>query len=173
MKILISAGIFLALLSSVAMGQGKTDLDQLEEKISSHIQSQFAGWRHKRVEPFSPSSNTLVQFWSLPNRTVKVSVAIRESAEDAKKELQSFLQFKQERKQLTGIGDEAFASGLYDSTIAFRRGRYVVYVSTVVHIEDDVDGRNLSEAELETRRKSEVQRITREFAKQLSSIKLH
>ena len=85
-------------------------------------------------------------------------------------EIQRFGQSIKERKQLTEIGDEAFASGLYDSNMTLRRGRYVIYVSTVVYVEDDADARNLSEAELETRRKSEVQRITREFAKQLSSI---
>lgn len=172
MKTLMKVALILATLASVAVGQGKANADRLGEKISSQLESRLSGWHYKRVEPFGPSSNVVVQSWSSTNRIVKVSVAIRQSVEDAKKEIKSFLQFRREPQELTGFGDEAFAPENDGSDVVLRRGRYVIYISTVADVESDSDARNLSKAELETRRKTEVQRIGREFAKQLSSIEL-
>lgn len=172
MKTLINLALIVATLASVAAGQGKADLDRLGENISKQLESRLSGWHYKRVEPFAPSSNIVVQAWSTTNRIVKVTVAIRESVDDAKKEIRSFLQFRRESQELTGFGDEAFAPERDGPDIVLRRGRYVIYVSTVADIDSEADARNLSKAELETRRKSEVQRIGKEFARQLSSIEL-
>ena len=101
-----------------------------------------------------------------------MTIAIRESVDDAKKEIRSFLQFRREPQELSGFGDEAFAPERDGSDIVLRRGRYVIYVSTVADSDSEADARNLSKAELETRRKTEVQRIGKEFARQLSSIEL-
>ena len=172
MKTLISVAVILAALASVAVGQGKADVDRLGEKIASQLESRLSSWHYRRVEPFGPSSNIVVQSWSSTNRIVKVTVAIRESVADAKKEFRSFLQFRREPQELTGFGDEAFAPERDGSDVVLRRGRYVIYISTVAEVESDSDARNLSPVELETRRKTEVQRIGKEFAKQLSSIEL-
>jgi hypothetical protein len=172
MKTLINFALVLATLASVAVGQGKADVDRLGEKIAKQLESRLAGWHYKRVEPFGPGSTIVVQSWSTTNRIVKVTVAVRESVEDAKKEIKSYLQFRREPEQLTGFGDEAFAPERNGSNIVLRRGRYVFYISTVADIDDEPDVRNLSRAELETRRKAEVQRIGKEFARQLSSIEL-
>lgn len=169
MKKLISAGIIVGIVLSIAVAQGNAELDRLDEKISSHLATQFPGWRHKRVEPVAPSSTVLVQFWSSANRVVKVSVAIHHSTEEAKREIQDFLKFRQPQ-ELRGFGDEAFAAEPEGRTIVFRRGRYVIYLSTVADVEGDSDAASLSKAERETRQKAEVQRIGKEFAKQVSSI---
>jgi hypothetical protein len=172
MKPSMSIALILATFASMAVGQGKADLDRRGEKIAKELESRLSGWHYKRVEPFGPSSNIVVQVWSSENRIVKVAVAIRESVEDAKKEIKSFLQFRREPEQLSGFGDEAFAPERDGSSIVVRRGRFVIYISTVAEIESDADARNLSAVELAARRKSEVKRIGREFAKQLSSIEL-
>jgi hypothetical protein len=172
MKTLLSAALIVATLVSVTLAQGKPDLDRLDEKISSQIQPKVPGWRHKRLPAFGGTSTVLEQTWSSGNRIVKVAVAIRQSVEDAKKEIKSFLQFRREPQELIGFGDEAFAPERDGSDVVFRRGRYVIYISTVADVESDSDARNLSKVELETRRKTEVQRIGKEFAKQLSSIEL-
>lgn len=169
MKKLISAGIIVGIVLSIAVAQGNAELDRLDEKISSHLATQFPGWRHKRVEPVAPSSTVLVQFWSSANRVVKVSVAIHHSTEEAKREIQDFLKFRQPQ-ELRGFGDEAFAAEPEGRTIVFRRGRYVIYLSTVADVEGDSDAASLSKAERETRQKAEVQRIGKEFARQVSSI---
>jgi hypothetical protein len=96
MKTLINIALILATLAAVAVGQGRADADRLGERITKQLEPKLAGWHYKRVEPFGPSSNIVVQSWSTTNRIVKVTVAIRESVEDAKKEIRSFLQFRRE-----------------------------------------------------------------------------
>ena len=172
MKTLMSTALILATLVSVTWAQGKPDLDRLDEKIRSQLELKLTGWRHKRLPPFGGTSTVMDQTWSSGNRIVTVAVAVRQSVEDAKKEIKSFLQGRRQPEQLSGFGDEAFAPERDGSSIVLRRGRYVIYISTVADIEGDADARNLSEVELAGRRKSEVKRIGREFAKQLSSIEL-
>jgi hypothetical protein len=169
MKTLISIALILVTLVAVTVGQGKADVDRLGEKIAGQLESKLSGWRYTSVEPFAPSSNILVQMWSSENKTVKVAVAIRQSVEDAKKEVKSFLQFRREPQEL-GFGDEAFAPERDGSNIVLRRGRHVIYIHTRVEIDSNSDAQNLSASERETQRKAEVQRIGKEFAKQLSSI---
>jgi hypothetical protein len=168
----MSAALMMVTLVSVTSAQGKPDLDRLDEKIRSHLELKLPGWRHKRLSPFGGTSTVLDQTWSSGNRIVTVAVAVRQSVEDAKKEMKSFLQFRRDPEELSGFGDEAFAPERDGSSVVVRRGRYVIYISTVAEIESDADARNLSEVELAARRKSEVKRIGREFAKQLSSIEL-
>lgn len=168
----MSIALILATLVSVTVGQGKPDLDRLDEKIRSHLELKLPGWRHTRPPPFGGTTTVLAQTWSSGNRIVKVAVAVRQSVEDAKKEIRSFLQFRREPEQLSGFGEEAFAPERDGSDVVLRKGRYVIYISTVADIEGDADERNLSEVELAARRKSEVKRIGKEFAKQLSLIEL-
>ena len=172
MKSLINAWLVLATLASVGVGQGKPDLDRLDEKISSHLESKLTGWIHKRVEAFGGSTTVLVQGWGSTNRAVKVAVAVRESPDDAKKEIRSYLQFRRETEELTGFGDEAYAPERNGPQIVLRKGRYVIYVSTIAHVEEDAEAQYLSQVELATLRQSEVQRITKEFARLLSSVEL-
>lgn len=172
MKTLMSTAFILGALVSMTLAQGKPDLDRLDEKIGSHLELKLPGWRHKRLPPFGETSSVLDQTWSSGNKIVTVAVAVRQSAEDAKKEIRSFLQFRHDPEELSAVGDEAYAPERDGSDIVLRRGRYVIYISTVVYVEDDADARNLSEVELAARRKSEVKRIGREFAKHLSSIEL-
>ena len=77
MKTLLSTALIVATLVCVAVGQGKLDLDRLEEKISSHLESKLLGWKHKRLAPFGGSSTVLEQSWRSGNRVVKVAVATR------------------------------------------------------------------------------------------------
>ncbi len=171
MKTLINSALILATLVSVTVGQGKVDVDRLREKIASQLQSKLSGWRYKPVEAFGPTSSVLVQVWSSENKTVKIAVATRQSVEDAKKEIRSFLQFRRDPEELTGFGDEAFAPERDGPDIVFRRGRHVIYINTRVEADNDsLDTQNLSTPEREAQRKAEVQRIGKEFAKQLSSI---
>ena len=172
MTTLMSTALIVATLVSITVPQGKPDLDRLDEKISSQLELKLPGWRHKRLPAFGGTSTVMEQTWSSGNRIVKVAVAMRQSVEDAKNEIKSFLQFRREPQELPGFGDEAFAPEREGSNIVVRRGRYVIYISAVVDVEGDSDARNLSKVEIEGRRKSEIQRIGKEFAKQLSSIEL-
>lgn len=169
---LIAVVLIVATLASVAVGQGKTDVDRLAEKIAKQLEPKLTGWRYRRVEAFQPSSTIVVQSWYTPTRVVSVKVAIRETDEDANKEIKSFLQFRSEPQELTGFGDEAYATERDYRSIVMRKGRFVIYINPVAYVETDPDAQTLSKAELETRNKSEVERLGKEFAKHLSSIEL-
>ena len=172
MKTLISVGIILAVLA-FAQTQRKEDLDGLSEKIINHLESKLPGWQHRRLPPFgTPESKVVDQVWSIPNRIVKVAVAVRGSAEDAKKEIRSFLEFRQDPQELTGIGDEAFWPERNGPSLVLRKGRYVIYLSIVLFVEEDPDAQKLTKAEQQARAKSETERILKEFATQFSALEL-
>jgi len=76
-------------------------------------------------------------------------------------------------QELSGFGGEELARERNGSNVVLSRGRYVIHISTVADVESAEGGRNPAEAELETRRKTEVQRIEKECAKELSPIELY
>ena len=82
MKTLFVVALILASLASVAIGQEKTDVDRLGEKIAEQLEPMLTGWRYERVGPFYPGSLIVVQTWGSTNRCVMVRVAIRETEED-------------------------------------------------------------------------------------------
>lgn len=166
----MSTALILATFGSFTLAQKKPDLDRLDEKIRSHIELKLPGWRHKRLSPFGGTSTVLDQTWSSGNRIVTVAVAVRESVEDAKTEVKSFLQFRRDTEQLSGFGDEAFAPERDGADIVLRRGRHVIYINTRVDADGYAEAQTRVASERETERKAEVHRIGREFAKQLSSI---
>ena len=168
----LTLALILVMLAAVAVGQEKPDVERVEEQIASQLKTRLPGWKYKRLEPFGGSTTIVTQTWCTTNRVVKVAVAIRESAEDAKKEIRSFLQFRRDPEELIGFGEEAYAPERNGYDIVLRRGRFVIYISTVVYVESDSDSQSLSKAEIEARGKAEVHRIGREFARQLSSIDL-
>lgn len=159
MKILMSAGIIFAALASVA-GQGTRDVDRLDEKIRSHLEFALPGWNHKRVPPIKGSKNVMVHFWySAANVNVKVDVSVRPTADDAKREIRSFLEFRKKPLELKEFGEEAFTPEFDGSDLVLRKGRYVIYLSMV-----DLDAGQP--------RNDELKKTGREFAKQLSLIDL-
>lgn len=157
---------------SQALGQARADLDLLENRVSTHVQSKFKEWTHKRVQPFFPGSDVLVEFWHSPNRTVKIAVVVHQSTDKAKEEVRSFVSTSLRPEHLKGFGEEAYTLGMESSDIIMRRGRYVIYVNTWAVVEDDADARSLTEPQLLSRRKSEQQRIGKEFARQLLDVEL-
>jgi hypothetical protein len=172
MRTSIIVALILAALGSVAVAQKKPDVDRMGENIANQLKTRLPGWTYKRLEPFGGSTTIVSQTWSTTNRIVKVTVAIRESVEDAKKEVRSFLEFSKDPEELTGFGDEAYAPERNGSSVVLRRGRFVIYISTVAYVDSDPDARTLTRAEMAAREKAEVNRIGREFARQLSSIEL-
>ena len=158
---------------ALGVGQEKADLAGLSEKISSQIQAKLPDW--KSMSPHTSGtlqSGIVVQAWYVPHRNVQVAIAIRESVEAAKKEIRSYLQFRREPRILTGFGDEAFAPEPNGYQYVLRRGRYVIYISTVLFIEEDADTQGLTKSELQARQKTEVERILTAFATQMSAIEL-
>ena len=172
MKTLMTVGIILAVLA-LGVGQEKADLAGLSEKINRQIQTKLPDW--KSMSPNisgTLQSGIVVQSWYVPHRNVHVAIAVRESVEAAKKEIRRYLEFRREPQTLTGFGDEAFAPEPNGYQYVLRRGRYVIYISIVLFVEEDPDAQKLTKAEQQARAKAETERILKEFATQFSALEL-
>ena len=166
--------IFLLILIAVlpighGRAQGQEDLDSLDDKISHHVATKMPGWAHKRGEPIKGSKNVLVEFWQFSNRVVKISIVPQKSVEEAREKMQSFIRNTKEAEPLKGFGDEAYSWGYAGSNVIFRRGKIAVFVSTVADVDEDPDARMLNQVERSERERSEIKRLSKEFAKHVAS----
>jgi hypothetical protein len=161
------AFLLLGLLVITAIAQSDADLDRLDAKVNEHLERKMPGWKHKRGEPMEGSKNVLIEFWSTSTRAVKVSVVPYASAQAAEGVLKGFLKYESQKEELKGYGDEAYGWGYGASRVVFRRGRFIVYVSTYAEVDSDPDARSLSQSEKGEREKSEMRRLNREFAKHI------
>jgi hypothetical protein len=72
-------------------------------------------------------------------------------------------------KTLSDVGEEAYAWGYGLSDIAFRKGRYNVFVSTTAEIGGRSEERTFSQQQRFDLMKSEMRKWSREFAKHASN----
>ena len=165
MKILIFCGLLLgATLTSPIIVRAQADLDRLDEKFRHHIEPAMSEWKYKRGKPTSEGENVLVQFWSFSERRVMISVMPYRSAQDAKQALQEFAKYLPNKETVPGYGDEAYAWGYGLSKIAFRRGRFNIYVSTTAEIGARPEERTLTDDQRFDLMKSEMRKWSRVFA---------
>ncbi len=167
-------GIYLAIgLFCLCIGpvhaQNTPELDQLEAKVSRHLESQMVGWAHKRGEPIQGSRNVLVEHWSWSNRVITISILPQKSAQAVREKMQSFVRITPEAQELKGFGDEAYSWGYEGSNVVFRKGRVAVFVSTVAAVDADPDARALSRSEKTARMIAEMRRLSQEFAKHVAN----
>jgi hypothetical protein len=158
------------LLLSQALAQDRSKLDALDEKVKRDFEKSMPEWKHERVEPVVKSENVLIEFWSFENRKVKVSILPHESVEKAHEVFKNHERYSANKEVLNGVGDEAITSGYGSADVAFRRGRFTVYVSTSADVDADADARSLSQSERFNREKSEMVRLSRAFAKQMARV---
>jgi HrpA-like RNA helicase len=155
------------LLVSQVLAQDRTKLDALNEKIRRDFEMTIPEWKHERVEPIVKTENVLIEFWSFANRKVKISILPHESAEKAHEVFKNHERYSPNKQVLNGLGDEAVASGYGSADVAFRRGKFTVYISATADVDADADARSLSQAERFKREKSEMVRVSREFARHM------
>jgi len=165
MKTLFGIGLLFGVLGVFGLAQAQSDLGRLDEKFARHIEKMMPEWKHERAEPVSKDENVLIQFWSLSDRSVKISVVPHRSASEARDALQEFVKYDPEKEVLSGTGDEAYAWGYGLSKIAFRKGRFNVYVSTTADIGAKPEERSLSQDQRFDIMKSEMRKWSRIFAK--------
>jgi hypothetical protein len=168
-KRIFVALILSSLCISQARAQGLVDLDRLEEKLSRHIETKMPGWKHTRGEPMLNSPNVLIEVWSFPEKGVKVQIVPYKSAQEAREVLRGFLKYERDKEELTGLGDEAYAWGVKKADVVFVRGKFIVYVEAGANIDADPDARKLSGPERFEREKTEVKRLSKEFAQHMVS----
>lgn len=166
MRIRIFAALVLSvLLFGHTFAQDQADLDRLDQKFTQYFERILPGWRHERVEPVMKTENVLIEFWSFSNRKVKIAVIRHKSADEAREVLQRHAKYTLNREELSDLGDEAHAGGYGSGDVAFRKGNLTIYISTTADVDSDADARVLSQSERFEREKSEMRRLSREFAK--------
>jgi len=161
--------VFLGLLLGQVTAQTDAELSRLEEKSNRHLENKMPGWKHERGEPIRGSEGVLVDFWSFQKRKVKIEVVPYSSAQTAKDAFLQFSKYEPEREDLKGLGDDAFAWGYAGANVAFRRGRFIIYVSSYAAVESDPDARSLTPEQMDKRQRSEMKKWSKEFAKQMST----
>lgn len=159
---------FWALLFVPALAQDRTELDELDQKIQRHFERALPGWKNERVEPIVKTENVLIEFWSLGNRKVKISILPHHSIEQAKEVFKTHGRYGI-KEVVREVGDEAVATGYGSSDIAFRKGKYTIYIRSTADVDSDPDVRSLTQDQRFEREKSEMQRLSREFAKHVAA----
>ena len=163
---ILAAFVFLILMPGHAFAQKSAELNRLDEKLARHLEKKMPDWKHERGEPIAGSDDSvLIEFWSSPNRKVKVSILLHNSVEVSQQVIQEHARYSFNKETLTGLGDEAYASGYGSSLVAFRKGKFTVYVSTVADVDSDEEARNLNQEQRFEREKQEMKRLSKEFAK--------
>jgi hypothetical protein len=145
------------------------DLDKLDEKFTHQLEGKLPGWKHERGEPMQGSKRVLIQYWTFENRRVKVTIIQQKSAQDAREKMQLVAKDMRDAVELKGFGDEAYSWGYAGSNVVFRKGKFTIYLSTYAEVDSDPDGRALSSSERGEREKSEMKRLSKEFAKHMAN----
>ena len=115
----LAAFVFLILLGH-ASAQKTAELNRLDEKLARHLETKMPDWKHERGEPIAGSDDSvLIEFWSFSNRKVKVSILLHDSVEQAQQVIENHARYSFNKETLTGLGDEAYASGYGSSLMAF------------------------------------------------------
>lgn len=168
-KLGFASVVFLGLILGQVGAQTDAEVSQLQEKAIRHLENKMPGWKHQRGEPIRGSKGVLVDFWSLEKRKVKIEVVPYSSAQRAKDAFVQFSKYEPEREDLKGFGDDAFAWGYAQSNVAFRRGRFIIYVSSYAAVESDPDARTLTPIQKYERQRSEMKKWSNEFAKHMAT----
>jgi len=129
----------------------------------------MVGWKHQRSEPIRGSEGVLVDFWSFEKRKVKIEVVPYSSAQKAKDAFDEFKKYEPDRENLNGFGDDAYAWGYALSNATFRRGRFIVYVSSYAAVESDPDAKTLTPEQKNARQIAEMKKWSKEFAKHMAT----
>ncbi len=167
---ILSAFVLLTFLLSYTSAQDAAEINRLDEKLTRYFEKTMPDWKHERVEPIAGSGdNVLIEFWSFSNRKIKVSVLLHTSVEDAQEVIKQHARYSLNRETLTGIGDEAYASAYASALVAFKKGKFTVYVHTNADVDADADAQSLTQEQRTEREKSEMRRLSREFAQHVAT----
>ncbi len=147
MRIISITFVGFLLLSSVALGQDKSDkLAKLTKTLHEKIEKEKPGWIHRSITPMEGSKNVIIEQWESGDVTIKVAVTEYDAEGDAVFALKEFkTQLKTEenasamngktdvrliKDDLPELGDEGFSWDIRGAeAAAFRKGSFLVFVS--------------------------------------------
>ncbi|HEX8846954.1 MAG TPA: hypothetical protein VF791_20090 [Pyrinomonadaceae bacterium] len=114
----------------------------LAASIENAIKEQFPSWKRTSIPPPQPNESetftddVIIDQWKSDEAIVKVAILIHPSKEAAKKAFKEFIANVKVNGYLQDVSDEAYEWGIAKS-VAFRKGRYTVYVSAGLIYKED------------------------------------
>lgn len=157
--------LLLAALGVPVIAQTDAELESVDEKLIRHLETKMPGWQHRRVNPIEGSKKVIINHWQTSTRVVTISIVRYDSAVKAQETMQPFIKYMRQKEELKGFGADAYAWGYGLSNIMFRRGRFVISLSAYADVGSDPDGRAISPEQKSERERSEMKRLTEQFAK--------
>jgi hypothetical protein len=166
-------------LVSQAAAKGQ-ELDRLADRIKGVVEAAEPDWKCKRGSVFATPNETpnlLLEVCSLHAQLVRRHEPIRDVIvrhvtihatpfESEEKARQAFhLNMSNTYQPLKDLGDEAYGWGMDHADIVIRKGRFILFISTVVHVDYDPDAISLSREEKNARVSSERLKLTPQFVK--------
>lgn len=133
------------------------------DRVAKAITDKLPDWEHKSVPPLSRdglnnfSQDVIIDQWYSKEGNVRVAIILNPSEADAKAAFEKFIARSRADERATDVDDEAYAWGM-NKSVAFRRGIYTVYISSVVLDTPDNDVYS-------DKRAKEESRLSRVFAK--------
>jgi hypothetical protein len=144
----------------IKAGEDLRPYNWVAEVIAKAIKEELPDWKHKSIPPINSdglnnfSQEVLIDQWASSEGSVRIVLFLHSSEYDAKNAFKKFTADVKANESLPDVDTEAVAWGI-NKSIAFRRGNYAVYISSIaLNIPgDDVssDQRSREEAKLNKR----------------------
>ncbi len=140
-------------------------LKKIAESLEPAMKEQLPEWEFERVPALLGSPTVLIEFWSLHQRKVKVSILLHSSELEASETIRKFVAAEHTKLNISGIGDEAYTWG-YENAVAFRKRNLTVYVSANSQIPAEATSNQSDQSKLE---RDEESALSKNFARIVSN----
>ncbi|HEX8846958.1 MAG TPA: hypothetical protein VF791_20110 [Pyrinomonadaceae bacterium] len=134
--IFFAATLFVAVQFPSKAQDDPRPFNPLAESVAKAIQEQFPDWKRTSVPPINKnepnkfSEEVIIDQWKSDDAIVKVAILIHPSKEVAAETLKKFAADVRANGPLPDLDSESYVWGI-DKSLAFRKGRYTVYISAV------------------------------------------
>lgn len=114
----------------------------LAASVENAIKEQFPNWKRTSIPPAQPNGSetftedVIIDQWRSEEVGVRVAILIHSSQEEAKKVFRKSVANVRINESVLGVGEESYIWGI-DKSVAFRKGRYTVYISATPIIEEE------------------------------------
>jgi hypothetical protein len=113
----------------VRTDQNSSDLMVLQDKLISAIQLKKPEWTYNPISAIEGSAAVVLMQWTLDEQSVRISIVLHQSVDDAAKAIWKLGVEGKEREKLQDLGDGGLSWG--QGTVTFRRRDLTISVSAV------------------------------------------
>src|SRR5256885_9971131 len=112
-KIFCLGLVLIALTSVNGLAQsGLAALEGFAKATEQLIQHEKPGWKFKRIEPIAGSEGVIIDQWSFPRGSVRVSIIVHKSVAEAREAVQDLARTMRAERLTSGIGEEGYSWGM-------------------------------------------------------------